>query len=191
VNLASGAIVEDMKLGIDLAIAGSPAIFCADTLVASVLPQQTSAANSQRTRWEHGHLQSIGIYAPQLLRAALLQRRWDLLLMAWDLCIPPLSLMVMLWVVTACVTGIAAMFGLSRGPVVLTGIAGLMLLTAILGAWQRVGRTILPLGDLLRVPLYVVAKLPLYLRFINAPQQSWERTARDEVAPEIALSSKN
>jgi cellulose synthase/poly-beta-1,6-N-acetylglucosamine synthase-like glycosyltransferase len=191
VNLASGAIVEDMKLGIDLAIAGSPAIFCADTLVASVLPQQTSAANSQRTRWEHGHLQSIGIYAPQLLRAALLQRRWDLLLMAWDLCIPPLSLMVMLWVVTACVTGIAAMFGLSRGPVVLTGIAGLMLLTAILGAWQRVGRTILPLGDLLRVPLYVVAKLPLYLRFITAPQQSWERTARDEVAPEIALSSKN
>lgn len=179
VNLASDAIVEDMKLGIDLAISGHPALFCVDTLITSALPQQSHAANRQRTRWEHGHLQSIGLYVPQLLAASLKQRRFDLLLLAWDLCIPPLSLMVLLWLGSLGLAIGIERLGLGSLALKSALIAGVMLLTTILLAWQRVGRSVLPLADLLRIPFYIGSKVPLYLRFITARQQAWERTDRD------------
>jgi cellulose synthase/poly-beta-1,6-N-acetylglucosamine synthase-like glycosyltransferase len=192
VNLASASIVEDMKLGIDLAIAGNPALFCADTIVTSALPQQSTVANRQRTRWEHGHLQSIGLYAPKLLRASWEQRRFDLLLLAWDLCIPPLSLMALVWLVSFGLMAAAAQLGFGQFAFKLVLAAGVMLTGAILLAWQRVGRSDLPLADLLRVPFYVFGKVPLYLRFITARQQAWERTDRDGPGVESTLlSSKN
>jgi cellulose synthase/poly-beta-1,6-N-acetylglucosamine synthase-like glycosyltransferase len=189
-QLASGAIVEDMKLGIDLAIAGQPVSFCTEVGVISQLPQQQQAAHSQRKRWEHGHLQSIGAYVPKLLRASLLQRRWDLFLMAWDLCIPPLSLLVMVWCITfgliASVQLVEylkawesiALLPLWLNGLWLTGLAGVFLATAIGLSWLRVGQQELPLHNLLRVPLYILAKFPLYLQFITHPQRTWNRTER-------------
>ncbi|MBE9030665.1 glycosyltransferase [filamentous cyanobacterium LEGE 11480] len=193
VNLASGAIVEDMKLGIDLAISSRPVLFYPHATVTSVLPQKTTAVNSQRTRWEHGHLQSIGTYVPKLLVASLRQRRGDLLLLAWDLCIPPLSLMVMLWAMSLGVITLAYSFGMAELAFNLILMAGVMLLSAILLAWQRIGRTDLPLRDLLRIPFYVLGKVPLYLRFMTDRQEAWERTERDRVesSSSISLSSKN
>jgi cellulose synthase/poly-beta-1,6-N-acetylglucosamine synthase-like glycosyltransferase len=57
VNIASGHIVEDMKLGLDLALAGYGPQFCQSAWVTSRLPSGNQAATTQRTRWEHGHLQ--------------------------------------------------------------------------------------------------------------------------------------
>lgn len=192
-RLASGAIVEDMKLGIDLAIAGRPVQFYAGATVTSVLPQHTSAVNRQRTRWEHGHLQSIGIYVPRLLWQALRQRRGDLLLLAWDLCVPPLSLMVLAWATSFGAVLLAYCWGRATIAFWLLTSAGSLLLSAILLAWSRIGQRDLPLADLLRIPLYIISKIPLYLRFVTARQQSWERTERD-IKPRpktVSLSSKN
>jgi cellulose synthase/poly-beta-1,6-N-acetylglucosamine synthase-like glycosyltransferase len=179
VDLASGAIVEDMKLGIDLAIAGTPALIESQALVTSSLPQQSQAVQTQRTRWEHGHLQSILTFVPQLLRESIVQRRFDLFLMGWDLCIPPLSLLVMLWVLAFGVTGLMQFWGLVPGAFRLVMSAGGMLLLAIAIGWQAVGKVDLPLFDLCKVPFYVLGKVPLYLRFLIKPQQSWQRTERD------------
>ncbi len=54
--LASGHIVEDLKLGIDLARAGTPALFCPEARVTSYFPATAEGIAGQRTRWEHGHL---------------------------------------------------------------------------------------------------------------------------------------
>jgi cellulose synthase/poly-beta-1,6-N-acetylglucosamine synthase-like glycosyltransferase len=198
--LASGAIVEDMKLGIDLAIAGQPVRFCQEVSVVSQLPQQQQAAHSQRKRWEHGHLQSIGAYVPKLLRASLLQRRWDLFLMAWDLCIPPLSLLVMGWCLTYGLIVIVqfvayrdtgeslASLPLWLNGLWLNGLAGVCLATAIGLSWLRVGQQELPLRNLLRVPLYIAAKIPLYLQFITHPQRTWNRTERSRDEPTLPQS---
>ncbi len=59
VNLSSGSIVEDMKLGFDLAIAGTPPALCPSVTVVRPLPPSDATAKVQRTRWEHGHLQLI------------------------------------------------------------------------------------------------------------------------------------
>lgn len=174
-DLASGAIVEDMKLGIDLAIAGHP-VTLSPAHVTSTLAQKSRAAAAQRTRWEHGHLQSILIYAPRLLRAGLMQGRLDLLAFALDLCIPPLSLLVMMWVGMFSLS--AASVAVGTLPLAISAGAGGCLLLAIVIAWAGYGRSLISLGQLARVPFYVLGKLPLYLKFFSDRQQAWNRTDR-------------
>ena len=84
-TLASGNIVEDMQLGLDLAIAGYTPLFCSEARVTGRLPQQRQAAKSQRTRWEHGHLQTLLTQVPKLLKESVRQRRIDLAALALDL----------------------------------------------------------------------------------------------------------
>lgn len=184
VELASGHIVEDMKLGLDLAIAGYPTNLCATAHVIGCLPQQQQASESQRTRWEHGHLQTLLTYAPLLLIAAVQQKRFDLFVMALDLAVPPLSLLVALWVgamgATLLAISILGTFGI---PALLLATAGMLLISAILAAWVRFGQTDLSTLTLLTIPLYIVWKIPLYFRFLIKPQRKWIRTSRESVNP--------
>lgn len=181
VSLASGNIVEDMQLSMDLAIAGYPTQFCPQTKVLGLLPQQEQAAKSQRTRWEHGHLQTMRSQIPRLVKAALQQRRFDLLAIALDLSIPPLSLLVMLWAAVALIAGVAGLFTQVWLPFILVLIEGGLILSAILLAWLRFGRADLPLRTLLAIPIYILWKIPLYFAFLVKPQTQWVRTERDVV----------
>ncbi|MDY7020259.1 MAG: glycosyltransferase family 2 protein, partial [Cyanobacteriota bacterium] len=135
VNLASGNIVEDMQLGVDLAIAGYPPLYSPQGQVTGILPQQEQAATKQRTRWEHGHLQTILTQVPRLLSASLQHRRLDLFVMALDLFVPPLSLLVMLWLVVTILATVAGIFGLSWQPAFLGAIEGGLIFVSILAAW--------------------------------------------------------
>uniref|UniRef100_A0A832H536 Glycosyltransferase n=1 Tax=Oscillatoriales cyanobacterium SpSt-402 TaxID=2282168 RepID=A0A832H536_9CYAN len=177
--LASGNIVEDMNLGMDLAIAGHSPIFCPEARVTSVLPQKEQAAKSQRTRWEHGHLQTIKTQVPRLLKAALQTLRLDLLVLALDLLIPPLSLLVMLWLGATIASLVSLWFGTSPVPTILLGIGGILLVSAILFAWAKFARSYLPAKTLIAIPLYVLWKIPVYFAFLFKPQKAWVRTERD------------
>ncbi len=183
IDLASGHIVEDMKLGIDLAIAGYPPQFCADANVMSRLPQDQQVAKGQRTRWEHGHLQVMKRYIPQLLQAAIKQRRSDLLAMAIDICIPPLALLVLIYLGIIPLSLMVSFLTNSWLLLFPVSAIGLFLFLAILIAWARFGRSELPLLNLLAVPLYVLWKVPLYFKFLISPLNSWNSTQRD--IPEI------
>lgn len=181
VSLASGNIVEDMQLSMDLAIAGYPTLFCPNTKLIGLLPQQEQAAKSQRTRWEHGHLQTMRSQVPPLLKAAVQQKRFDLFAIGLDLCIPPLSLLVMLWTALIAITSLMGLLANVWLPMTLLLVAGGMILTAILAAWIKFGRSDLPARTLLAIPFYVLWKVPLYLAFIIKPQTKWVRTERDAV----------
>jgi cellulose synthase/poly-beta-1,6-N-acetylglucosamine synthase-like glycosyltransferase len=174
-DLASGAIVEDMKLGIDLAIARHP-VTLSPAQVTSTLAQKSKAAAAQRTRWEHGHMQSILTYAPQLLRAGLMQGRIDLLVFALDLCIPPLSLLVMMWVGMFSLS--AALVAVGSLPLMLSAAAGVALLLAIVIAWAGYGRSLISLSQLVQIPFYILSKVPVYFKFMSDRQQAWNRTDR-------------
>lgn len=180
VDLASGEIVEDMKLGLDLAIAGHPPQFCGDGLVLGRLPSGDEAATSQRTRWEHGHLQMLTRYVPPLLGASLKQLRLDLLAIALELAIPPLSLLVMLWVGVTFATVVATVLDwILPWPGLIVAIAGFFLLTSIFSAWAKFGREDLPAKTLLSIPFYILWKIPLYCKFLRKPEAEWVRTERD------------
>lgn len=177
--LASGNIVEDMNLGMDLAIAGHSPLFCPTARVMSVLPQKEQAAKSQRTRWEHGHMQTMMTQMPRLFQAGIRQGRVDLLALAVDLLVPPLSLLVMFWLLGVSVAALGWWWGLSVLPLVSLGITGGLILIAILAAWAKYCRRELPAQTLLSIPLYILWKIPLYFAFLFKRQKAWVRTERD------------
>jgi cellulose synthase/poly-beta-1,6-N-acetylglucosamine synthase-like glycosyltransferase len=176
--LASGHIVEDLQLGLDLAAAGTPPRYCPDALVTSLFPSSTEGMASQRTRWEHGHLAVIG-RAPGLLLRAIARGQPVLAAMALDLCVPPLALLVLMLVAAFALT--AAFYGATgvHTPLRLCGLALALLAVAIALAWTRYGRSIVSWHELLTVPFYVLAKIPLYIRALTQRQTEWVRTKRD------------
>ena len=178
-SLASSNIVEDMQLSVDLLIAGSPAMFCADAEVTGLLPQQQHAAKSQRTRWEHGHLQTLRTQVPRLLKEWFNQKRFDVLAIALDLCVPPLSLLVMLWLLLTTAALVAGLTLRLYAPVLVLALEGLLILVSVMTAWAKFARNTLPLTTLLSVPGYILWKIPLYLTFLVKPQTKWVRTERD------------
>jgi cellulose synthase/poly-beta-1,6-N-acetylglucosamine synthase-like glycosyltransferase len=177
--LASGHIVEDMQLGLDLAAAGAPPRFCHAARVTSVFPESAEGTVAQRTRWEHGHLSMIASRGVPLLLRGIARGRPALIAMALDLCVPPLaSLVLMIWIATL---GAAALFAIGgmAWPLALCVLMLALVALAIAVAWQRVARHIISLRELLSVPGYVVAKIPIYAKLFTARQMEWVRTKRD------------
>lgn len=181
VNVASGNLLEDVKLGLDLNIVGYNTIFEPQATVTAYLPPSSQAAQTQKTRWIHGHFQIIQTYIPILFKQAVHQRRFDLILSILDLCIPPLTLLVMIW---SGLMAISLTFGFLQAswiPAIISLIAGLCLLSALILAWAKFAVTSIPLYKLLTIPLYIFGKIPVYLKFITAPQKMWVRTEREKI----------
>jgi cellulose synthase/poly-beta-1,6-N-acetylglucosamine synthase-like glycosyltransferase len=180
VSLAGNKTVDDMHLSIDLAIAGHPPTFTPAAQVTGRLMQH-QAATSQRRRWEHGHLEAILTEVPRLVKESVRQRRFDLLAIALDLFVPPLSLLVILWIAAFSGALVAASWGAAWTPVILLAVAGLLILSAVIAAWAKFGRADLPLLTFLAIPFYILWKIPLYIAFLVKPQTRWIRTERDAV----------
>ncbi len=178
-KLNTGHIVEDMQLGIDLAQVGAPPLFCPDALVTSVFPATVQGLDTQRTRWEHGHLGVIVTQVPLLLWRGISRRNWALFAMALDLCVPPLALLTLLTGAFLAAGAALAWAGGSWVPGFLSATAGVMLGVAVLGAWAGFGQGVISFWQLCKVPAYVLAKLPLYFYFLVKRQSSWVRSKRD------------
>lgn len=178
--LASGHLVEDMQLGLDLAVAGHAPVFCERALVTSEFPSSDEGLSSQRTRWEHGHLGTIQSQLPRLLAQAVRQRRTGLLGLALDLSVPPLSSLILLTLALATVSmGFAALTGLWWATA--TPMLALLLLgVGTTSAWYRHGQSTLTPQEMLSIGSYVVHKLPVYLNFFTKRQVAWIRTRRDD-----------
>ena len=177
--LASGHLAEDMQLGLVLAERGTPPLFCEDAFVGSAFAGTTEGERSQRTRWEHGHLSLLLNQGPRLLLRALARGRIALALEVLDVLVPPLALLAMFTVVVL----ILALAGWALAgwvaPLVIAASSAAALAVAVLFARARFGSDIVSLGDLLRAPAYVLAKLPIYLGYLIARQVDWVRTKRD------------
>ena len=174
-NLASGHIVEDMKLGVDLTRANKPPLFLADALVTSIFPPTAEATNTQRARWEHGHLSVILNEAPSLLFEALKTKNIQMLGLACDLIVPPLAVLTLM-----CVALFVCSFMLSVQPALF--IASILLIAlsgAILLAWACYGRDIISFKQLCYAPIYALIKIPLYIKFFLNRQVEWVRSKRD------------
>jgi cellulose synthase/poly-beta-1,6-N-acetylglucosamine synthase-like glycosyltransferase len=178
-KLADGNLVEDMQLGIEMALSGSSPLFLPEARVDSPLPQQQAAARTQRTRWEHGHLKTLLTQAPRILAIALRHSRRDIFWMALDLTIPPLSLLTMLLAAGALVTGVAHLLGASPLPAAILSLTCALMAFTILIGWAAYCRQQVPWQALLAAPFYAAAKLPIYAAFLIHKRTGWVRTNRD------------
>jgi cellulose synthase/poly-beta-1,6-N-acetylglucosamine synthase-like glycosyltransferase len=177
-ELSSGHIVEDLRLGLDLTLAGGPPLFCPAAVVTSHFPLSREAAISQRYRWEHGHLRTI-LATPGLIYLGIVRRQVNLIALTLDMAVPPLSLLVLLVIGTSMLAGLARLLGATPTALFIS-VANLSgLLVAILFAWRSFGRDVLPPHAIFSIASYVVGKLPLYLHAFSRRRTSqWVRTDR-------------
>ena len=180
VHLASGNIVEDMQLGLDLARRGNHPRYCVDALVTSHLAPRAEARASQRRRWEHGHLATLVRGVPSLIASAIVRRDAPLLGLALELSVPPLALLLLLVAAMAAVGAAAWLLGLSAWPLGLAGTALACIGSAVALAWRSDGRDLLSARELVQLPSYVLSKLPLYAAMLWRRESRWIRTDRDE-----------
>lgn len=179
-KLATGHVAEDMKLGVELAMAGHPARFCLDAEISSTFPDNSKTARTQKSRWEHGHLATLTEELPRMLGLAIRSGRWALWILALDLLIPPLALYVLLLGVALPLMGGASHYWPVFGPAawVLALATGALFLAVGL-AWWRYGRHLLSARELLLTPAYALWKLPVYLAYLFRRRSGWVRTRRN------------
>jgi cellulose synthase/poly-beta-1,6-N-acetylglucosamine synthase-like glycosyltransferase len=178
--LASGHIVEDMQLGINLAMCGFPPLFVPQARVTSYFPESFAGADAQRMRWEHGHLSTLLSQGPRLFAQGLSRPDFSLCAMAIDLMVPPLALLALfLSLLAAGQASYAVLAGASWWPTALTLAALLSTLGAAIVAWWGFSRDLLSWSELLAAPWYAARKVPMYLRFVWRRQATWVRAQRD------------
>lgn len=178
-DLANADLVEDMKLGIDMARKGHSPLLCPGATVLSRFPSEERGISSQRTRWEHGHLGTILSDGPSLLTLAIKKSDFKLLAMALDLMVPPLALLSILLTVALALSGIFYLLSDNNLPFLINLGAGILFTLSVLLALKGFARHVLSLKDLLGVPVYIARKIPLYFRFLTRRQKDWIRTDRD------------
>jgi cellulose synthase/poly-beta-1,6-N-acetylglucosamine synthase-like glycosyltransferase len=179
-KLASGHIVEDLQLGLDLANTGTSPLFAPDARVTSSFAANAEGSRNQRTRWEHGHLHMILSQAPRMFWRAVWSGNAGLLGLVLDLLVPPLALLLLLVISSTALSMLLASLYPRFVPALVMSTATLVLFFLALAiAWLRFGRDVVSLRDLFFAPIYVLRKIPLYFRFITARQAKWIRSERD------------
>jgi cellulose synthase/poly-beta-1,6-N-acetylglucosamine synthase-like glycosyltransferase len=178
-TLESEHIVEDLRLGIDLTRTGTAALFCPEARVTSYFPATAEGIIAQRTRWEHGHIGVILGDAPRMLAEGIVKGNAQLMALALDLSVPPLSLLTLLVLTVFAMSAAFLAATAASLPLWLATAALVMLALSVLMAWARYGRHVLSLSSLAYAPIYALWKIPLYLKFLAKRQADWVRTKRN------------
>ena len=176
-NLATGSIVEDLALGIEMTRSGHPPALVEDATVTSA-PAHRKDALAQRTRWEHGFLETLRRSALPTLAGGLLRRSRAELALGLHLLVPPLALLIAMAVVTLPVLAGLGYLGAGTGPALTVAGTLACALALLIACWLKGGRLYLSAGAALRAPLYILWKIPIYLGFLRGSSTEWTRTPR-------------
>ena len=175
--LATDDLVEDLALGIWLTQSGQAPRFFEGARTLSE-PAASRDLLTQRTRWERGFVGTARRRALPLIGSGLRARSRAQLWLGLHLLVPPLA---MLFAIGAAVLSAAALLGaVGAGwwPSIVMAAALVAAGAATLLAWWSEGREMISARALLRVPLYVFAKLPIYAGLLRGSRTGWVRTRR-------------
>jgi cellulose synthase/poly-beta-1,6-N-acetylglucosamine synthase-like glycosyltransferase len=178
-NLKTGNIVEDLALGLDLAAAGAAPVFHPTAWVRSSFPVSIEGQKTQRTRWETGHLHMIWHDIPRMLTRGVLSANRDLIVLAADAAVPPLTFLCLSIGAMFAAALILATAGGSLIPLSMTLMAqcavvlSVMLSTRYL---QLEGAGVSGVGLILR---YAASKFSIYAQAVSGRQIEWVRSKRD------------
>jgi cellulose synthase/poly-beta-1,6-N-acetylglucosamine synthase-like glycosyltransferase len=178
-NLKTGNIVEDMALGLELADAGTPPNFLPSARVTSRFPVSQEGQETQRARWERGHLGIIVQQVPGLLLRGFSRANLNLIVLAIDAAIPPLTFLLFSIAATFLSGCALAFLGGSLLPLGLAVFAGGAFVSAVLLAAWQVGKGTIFLNILGRIPTYAISKLAIYVSAISGKPIGWIRSKRD------------
>jgi glycosyltransferase involved in cell wall biosynthesis len=179
-KLGNSNIVEDLEMGLEFTSMGHPPLMVEEALVLSK-PAILKETIEQRRRWEGGFLASAAKWAPSILLSSIRDRQLRELWAAIDLLVPPFALLLLMDVLGLTFGTLAWASGLVQvWPAVFLLLALCSAGAGLLGAWASGGSRFVRLSSLLKLPLYLLWKIPLYIWLARhgAPKE-WVRTRRD------------
>ncbi|WP_245422940.1 glycosyltransferase family 2 protein [Neorhizobium huautlense] len=178
-QLANGNLVEDMKLGLDLACTGHAALFCDAAVVKSTFPYSRDGLRAQASRWDTGRFALTRSLLSALTCASTFRKK-DYLALVVDALVPPLTLQAALLFLALVASAGLATSGMLNFPLLICIANVLIFGMTLIVIWWLHGRTVLPLRTMIQIPGYVADKLRLYPRHIFAPVSTqWVRTDRN------------
>jgi cellulose synthase/poly-beta-1,6-N-acetylglucosamine synthase-like glycosyltransferase len=181
-DLATSNAVEDIELGLALARLGVKVSFEDGALVTS--PAASIAdSKGQRSRWEHGFLQAAAHNGLPLLLSGLRQRSRHLVAIGAHMLVPPLAMLMLLSIFMIFGVSIISFWSGYFVPLLVLMVSFLAAITILIVAWWREGRDVITYKSLMRIPFYILWKIPIYLGFFTSRQTGWNRTRRDGEKP--------
>jgi cellulose synthase/poly-beta-1,6-N-acetylglucosamine synthase-like glycosyltransferase len=176
-ELATSDSVEDLQLAVELAWKGVKVHFWEGAKVVSEAAEVRDSLG-QRGRWEHGFLRTAARHGLPMLARGLLIRSRHLFTMGAHLVVPPFALLISGTAIVLLLLGASGYWTQEWLPFIVLAALLAVALMATGTAWLREGRQIAGLGVLARAPLYLLWKVPIYIRLFTARQTQWNRTRR-------------
>lgn len=178
--LATANIVEDLALGIYLTQNGSAPTFLEQASVVSSAAGET-ATLEQRARWEHGFLAMAKSHGLCAIASSLRTRNRKSFLLGLHLLVPPLAFLLLFAVASLAI--LAVLMWVTGHGLAFATLA--FVVAAATGSiflnWLVEGRQWLSFAAMLRLPLYLIWKLPVYRRFARGETAEWTRTERSGI----------
>ncbi|QTD56246.1 glycosyltransferase family 2 protein [Parasphingorhabdus cellanae] len=184
--LANSDLAEDLALGIAITRQGHTPIFLESAGVSSEAAAEEDTL-VQRTRWEHGFLVTARLHAIPLILSGLRKMSRPELFLGFHLLVPPLALLMATGIAMLISLACAVYLGSTPLPFMTLLIIVSLAVIMTVGAWVMEGRDVLSLGALVRIPVYILWKVPVYLKFLGGRETRWIRTRRSD---ETIISEK-
>ncbi len=175
--LATSDLVEDLALGIYFTQNCRPPVFLEQAMIWSD-PAGTTDTLTQRTRWEHGFIDAATRRAIPLFIQGFRRGKPGLAWLGLHLLVPPLALLVTLGGLAIALCTMLALVGAHWTPAVACACALGAIACLLLVNWAMTGREAVRGSTLVRIPLYLLWKLPVYLRLVRKRESEWVRTKR-------------
>lgn len=167
------SIVEDAEFSLKLLLEGTIVHYNPDAIVSSEMPTQAVQAEKQRMRWEGAWLLMARSFMPPLLARFIRRPRIRYLDAVIGFLVPPFSLLVLSQLV---VIGAASTIHIVAGPILIFCL-GVDLFYVLSGLIQRRVSPAVWIS-LVSAPLFILWKLPLYVKMLRQKGNAWERTKR-------------
>ena len=177
---ATGHLTEDVLLGIELAINGSPPRFLRGARITSYFPDTQHGRDLQKQRWVHGHLGLISSQLPRLVYHGLRQRDLGLLAMAADLAVPPLSMLAAANVTLAMLCFAHLALGGSVVPLALALVANAAFAFSLITSWYFCGRDLIGIRELKQLPSHLLMVTRAALNLARGYRAQWIRADRSD-----------
>lgn len=180
-ELATDHIVEDLKMGLELAEKGHAPLLVEDAAVWSNAETQKNTL-AQRRRWEGGFLQNALGTGPRMLLCSVMRGDIRGIWAAVDVLIPPFALLMLINIAALAAGAFVTSFaGAAYWPLLLLAASVALAGAGLVMAWIGGGSRFVSATALTQAPAYLIWKLPLYLGLARrgAPKQ-WVRTRRGD-----------
>ena len=119
---------------------------------------------------------------PSLLFDGVSRGNFPLLVLALDAAVPPLTLLGLVVCLATVLSCLGILFGLSSLALIVSAASLSAFLIAVLLAWLKFGRDILPINSVSLVISYIFHKVALYRRIIfRRGEPQWIRTDREKI----------